>query len=69
MTLSEKDQLYNWHPYTQHQTTGILPAIVRGKGALLWDEKNKEYVDAIASWWVNPFTIQMNLLHKLFIIS
>ncbi|WP_421497908.1 adenosylmethionine--8-amino-7-oxononanoate transaminase [Flavobacterium columnare] len=55
MTLSEKDQLYNWHPYTQHQTTGILPAIVRGKGALLWDEKNKEYVDAIASWWVNPF--------------
>ncbi|MFK7049602.1 Adenosylmethionine-8-amino-7-oxononanoate aminotransferase [Flavobacterium columnare] len=55
MTLSEKDQLYNWHPYTQHQTIGILPAIVKGKDALLWDEKNKEYIDAIASWWVNPF--------------
>ncbi|AMA48183.1 MULTISPECIES: adenosylmethionine--8-amino-7-oxononanoate transaminase [Flavobacterium] len=55
MTLSEKDQLYNWHPYTQHQTIGILPAIVKGKEALLWDEKNKEYIDAIASWWVNPF--------------
>ena len=55
MTLSEKDQLYNWHPYTQHKTTGLLPAIVKGKDALLWDENGKEYIDAIASWWVNPF--------------
>lgn len=55
MNLSEKDQLYNWHPYTQHQTIGNLPAIVKGKDALLWDENGKEYIDAIASWWVNPF--------------
>lgn len=55
MNLSEKDQRYNWHPYTQHQTVGLLPAIVKGKGALLWDENGKEYIDAIASWWVNPF--------------
>lgn len=55
MTLSEKDKLYNWHPYTQHQTTGLLPAIVKGKDALLWDENGKEYIDAIASWWVNPY--------------
>ena len=55
MTLSEKDQLYNWHPYTQHQTIGLLPAIVKGKEALLWDENGKEYIDAIASWWVNPY--------------
>ena len=55
MTLSEKDQLYNWHPYTQHQKTGLLPAIVKGKDALLWDENGKEYIDAIASWWVNPY--------------
>ena len=55
MTLSEKDQLYNWHPYTQHQKTGLLPAIVKGQGALLWDEDGKEYIDAIASWWVNPY--------------
>jgi adenosylmethionine-8-amino-7-oxononanoate aminotransferase len=55
MTLSEKDQLYHWHPYTQHQTTGLLPAIVKGEGAFLWDENGKEYIDAIASWWVNPF--------------
>ncbi|MGL2965197.1 adenosylmethionine--8-amino-7-oxononanoate transaminase [Flavobacterium sp. XGLA_31] len=55
MTLSEKDQLYNWHPYTQHKTIGLLPAIVKGEGALLWDEHDKIYIDAIASWWVNPF--------------
>jgi adenosylmethionine-8-amino-7-oxononanoate aminotransferase len=55
MTLSERDKLYNWHPYTQHKTVGLLPAIVKGEGALLWDENGKEYVDAIASWWVNPF--------------
>ena len=55
MTLTEKDKLYNWHPYTQHKTTGLLPAIVKGKDALLWDENEKEYIDAIASWWVNPY--------------
>ncbi len=55
MTLSERDKLHNWHPYTQHKTTGLLPAIVKGEGALLWDENGKVYIDAIASWWVNPF--------------
>ena len=49
MNLSEKDQLYHWHPYTQHKTTGLLPAIVRGEGALACDENGKEYIDAIAS--------------------
>jgi adenosylmethionine-8-amino-7-oxononanoate aminotransferase len=27
---------------------------LKGKGAF-WDENNKEYIDAIASWWVNPY--------------
>lgn len=55
MTLSEKDILYNWHPYTQHKTAFPNPVIIKGQGALLWDEHGKEYIDAIASWWVNPF--------------
>lgn len=55
MNLSERDKLYNWHPYTQHKTAKDFPAIIKGDGALLWDENNKEYIDAIASWWVNPF--------------
>ena len=55
MTLSERDQKHNWHPYTQHKLTKPAIAISKGKGALLWDENGKEYIDAIASWWVNPY--------------
>lgn len=55
MTLSEKDALYNWHPYTQHKIHSHFPAIVKGKDEFLWDENGKQYIDAIASWWVNPF--------------
>lgn len=55
MNLSERDLRYNWHPYTQHKTARLHPAIVKGKDALLWDENGKEYIDAIASWWVNPY--------------
>lgn len=55
MNFSERDKLYNWHPYTQHKTAAEFPAIVKGKDALLWDENGKEYIDAIASWWVNPY--------------
>ena len=55
MTLNERDSQYLWHPYTQHKTAALPIAIKNGKGALLWDENNKEYIDAIASWWVNPY--------------
>ncbi|MGC4041231.1 MAG: adenosylmethionine--8-amino-7-oxononanoate transaminase [Flavobacterium sp.] len=55
MNLTERNKLYNWHPYTQHKTAADFPAIIKGEGALLWDENNKEYIDAIASWWVNPY--------------
>ena len=55
MNLSEKDSQYLWHPYTQHKTATPPIAIAKGKDALLWDENGKEYIDAIASWWVNPF--------------
>jgi adenosylmethionine-8-amino-7-oxononanoate aminotransferase len=55
MSLTEKDSQYLWHPYTQHKTASAPIAITKGKGALLWDEKGKEYIDAIASWWVNPY--------------
>ncbi|WP_277014161.1 adenosylmethionine--8-amino-7-oxononanoate transaminase [Flavobacterium lindanitolerans] len=55
MTLSERDQQHNWHPYTQHKLAKPAIAITRGEGALLWDENGKEYIDAIASWWVNPY--------------
>ena len=53
--LSERDKKHNWHPYTQHKLFNDHIAIVKGKDALLWDENGKEYIDAIASWWVNPY--------------
>ena len=46
---------YIWHPYTQHKTAPAPIAIARGEGALLWGEDGKQYIDAIASWWVNPY--------------
>lgn len=55
MNLSDRDKKHNWHPYTQHKTAPDFPAIAKGKEALLWDENGKEYIDAIASWWVNPY--------------
>ena len=55
MNIIEKDSQYLWHPYTQHKTAASPVAIVRGKDALLWDENGKEFIDAISSWWVNPF--------------
>jgi adenosylmethionine-8-amino-7-oxononanoate aminotransferase len=43
--LTERDGQYLWHPYTSIKQQPI--AIKKGKGALLWDENNKEYIDAI----------------------
>ena len=55
MNLQQRDELHLWHPYTQHQTAAKPIGIVKGKDALLWDEDGNEYIDAIASWWVNPY--------------
>lgn len=64
LTLAQKDQEYLWHPYTQHKTETTFPVIAKGKGALLWDIEGKEYIDAIASWWVNPFGHANKVLAK-----
>jgi adenosylmethionine-8-amino-7-oxononanoate aminotransferase len=53
LSLTERDKEVIWHPYTQHKN--MLPPIpiTKGEGALLFDEKNNSYIDAISSWWVN----------------
>ncbi len=55
MNLAQRDLKHNWHPYTQHQIANLPVAITKAKGAKMWDENGKEYIDAIASWWVNPY--------------
>src|ERR1700676_206653 len=52
-TLTERDAKSIWHPYTQHQNHELLIPIVKGEGALLFDENGNSYIDAISSWWVN----------------
>lgn len=53
MNLAEKDLHYIWHPYTHQKDR--LPAIpvMKGKKALLYDDKGNKYIDGISSWWVN----------------
>lgn len=53
MNLSERDQQVIWHPYTQMQLTEPPIAIKKGEGVYLFDDKGKQYIDAISSWWVN----------------
>ncbi len=55
MNLSERDHQLIWHPFTQQQTAMPNIAITHGKGALLYDENGKEYIDAVSSWWTNLF--------------
>lgn len=52
MTLQERDKQTVWHPFTQLKTAPLPIAIKSGKGAYLFDENGKRYIDAIASWWV-----------------
>jgi adenosylmethionine-8-amino-7-oxononanoate aminotransferase len=52
-SLSERDAKVIWHPYTQHQNFELTIPVVRGEGALLFDESGNSYIDAISSWWVN----------------
>ena len=52
-SLSKRDSLVIWHPYTQHQKMEEPVPIVKGEGALLFDEQGNAYIDAVSSWWVN----------------
>ncbi|GAA0872558.1 adenosylmethionine--8-amino-7-oxononanoate transaminase [Gangjinia marincola] len=55
MSLSKRDQKHLWHPLTQHKTSGEMLAMVKGKGAYLWDEKGNKYIDAISSWYTTVY--------------
>lgn len=55
MSLTERDLKVIWHPYTQMKTAAPPIPIVRGEGALLFEESGKQYIDAVSSWWVNIY--------------
>lgn len=54
-SLSERDQKHLWHPLTQHKIHPKMLGIVKAKGALLYDENGKEYIDGIASWYTSIY--------------
>ncbi len=50
-SLSERDQKHLWHPLTQHKLHPKMLGITKAKGAVLYDENGKEYIDGISSWY------------------
>lgn len=52
-TLSQRDAQHIWHPYTPMKLRPTTIGMVRGEGALLFDENGRSYIDAVSSWWVN----------------
>ncbi|MEL4308843.1 adenosylmethionine--8-amino-7-oxononanoate transaminase [Joostella sp. CR20] len=55
MTLSERDKKHLWHPLTQHKIHPESIAITQAKGAVLYAEDGKEYIDGIASWYTSAY--------------
>ncbi|MGF7219019.1 adenosylmethionine-8-amino-7-oxononanoate aminotransferase [Spirosoma lacussanchae] len=53
LNLATRDQAVVWHPFTQMQTAPLPTPIVRGAGSVLYGADGREYLDMIASWWVN----------------
>jgi adenosylmethionine-8-amino-7-oxononanoate aminotransferase len=46
------DKRHVWHPFTQAQTSPDPIAIRAGRGAVLYAEDGREFLDVISSWWV-----------------
>lgn len=55
LSLSSRDSRHLWHPLTQHKLAGEMLALVKAKGAILYDEQGKEYIDGIASWYTSMY--------------
>lgn len=51
LTLAQRDRNLLWHPLTQHKTSGEMIPIQRAAGASLFDDKGREYIDGISSWY------------------
>ena len=51
--LSNEATKYIWHPFTQMKTAAPPVQISSAKDCTLYATDGTQYVDAIASWWVN----------------
>ena len=55
MTLSERDKKHLWHPLTQHKLHPTAIPVTKAKGAVLYGENGKEWIDGIASWYTSMY--------------
>jgi adenosylmethionine---8-amino-7-oxononanoate aminotransferase len=53
LDLSQKDKKNILHPFTHYSADKLNIPIVKGMAEFIYDQNNKEYIDAISSWWVN----------------
>ncbi len=53
--LAARDQKHLWHPLTQHKLHPEMLGIVKAKGAMLYDENGREYIDGISSWYTSMY--------------
>lgn len=51
--LAERDRRHIWHPFTQAKTAPEPVVVAEARGARIVDAEGKEYLDLVASWWVN----------------
>lgn len=51
MNLTDKDQHYIWHPFTQMKTAQPAIPIVKAEGVYLITEDGRKIIDAVSSWW------------------
>jgi len=51
--LVERDAKVVWHPFTQMKLSPFSLPIRKAEGCMLYGEKDKVYIDAVSSWWVN----------------
>jgi adenosylmethionine-8-amino-7-oxononanoate aminotransferase len=52
-SLTALDRAHVWHPFTQEATAPEPIEIVSAQGATLTAADGREFLDLIASWWVN----------------
>src|SRR5688572_24426929 len=56
-TVAELDKSFVWHPFTQMREwtaeSSDIVVIVEGEGAILRDDRGREYLDGNASIWTN----------------
>ena len=56
------------HAFAKPTKTDFI-RIVRGNGALLWDDKGNEYIDAIGSLWYSQIGHGLNAVEQNWLVG